>query len=112
MLINIEVDGFVNEFTARKDETFSEEALCLIYDRISIRNPDYVFDLTEICGAYVEEYAEGIAKDYGIDLDGCSDDDAILEAVLEWLRDRTTVVGVINYSVVYCTSFWLSHIEE
>ena len=102
MRSNVDLGEFKNEFAHAGNESFSGEALGLIYDHMEQTNPDYVLDLNELCGAYAEEYSEGIAKLHSIDLAGCASEGAVLEAVLGWLRDRTTVFGVIQYRVVYC----------
>jgi hypothetical protein len=50
-------------------------------------------DVIAICCDYDENHWEDIAANYSIDLTDCEDEDDKIEAVRDYLTDRTTLVG-------------------
>jgi hypothetical protein len=94
---------FRDEFRqcGRADQ-FSYEALGLLFDYLEDVDNDYDLDVIALCCEYAEENPEGIAKNYGFDLEGCDTEADIAAAVLEYLRDKTFVIGVTSSgSIVY-----------
>ena len=88
---------------------FSYEGLGILFDYLEQYEQDtgeeLDFDLVGIACDWYEDTPEGIAEDYGIDLDGVDEED-IPQAVMDWLCDHTMVAGQTeNGSFVYCTSF-------
>lgn len=98
---------FRDEFRqcGRADQ-FSYEALGLLFDYFEEIDSDYDLDVIAICCEYSEESAADIARNYSIDLNDCdSEDDDYLEqcaaAVLAYLENHTSVVGVTPSGIVY-----------
>lgn len=93
---------------------FSYEALGLLFDYLEDIDPDYDLDVIAICCEYSEDSVSDIARNYGIDLSECSDGvctasaygleqvaKAEAAAVLEYLENHTSVVGVTPSGIVY-----------
>ena len=93
---------FRDEFRqcGRADQ-FSYEALGLLFDYLEDIDPDYDLDVIALCCEYAEENPEGIAKNYGFDLEGCETEEDIAAAVLDYLHNETSVVGVTSSGIVY-----------
>lgn len=97
---------FRDEFRqcGRADQ-FSYEALGLLFDYLEELDPDYDLDVIALCCEYSEENAEGIAKNYGFDLEGCETESDIEAAVLDYLRNETSVVGVTSRGTIVYAQF-------
>jgi hypothetical protein len=86
--------SFIDAFkqSSRKDQ-FSYDALGTIFDCIEEYSQDLgenvELDIVAICCDWAEEGWEGIAKNYGIDLEGCEDDQDKIEAVRDYLDYHT-----------------------
>lgn len=92
-------DAFIR--AGRKDQ-FSYDALGLIYDWLEDNEPDYDLDVIALCCALSEDTPETIAEHYSIDLSDCLYDEEIMETVIDYLHDETTVIGTTNNgSIVY-----------
>ena len=83
-----------------RSSSFSYEALELIYDYFSELETD-MSDIVAIDCEVVEQDAEDIAADYGIDISDCDDDDEILSEVTDYISDRSCVIGEVGNSVVF-----------
>jgi hypothetical protein len=98
---------FRDEFRQRgRADQFSYEALGLLFDYLEEVDPDYDLDVIALCCEYSEESAADIARNYGIDLNDCDPEDGDYEeqcaaAVLAYLHDHTSVVGVTPSGIVY-----------
>tara|TARA_R110000868_G_scaffold299390_1_gene559683 strand:+ start:1424 stop:1744 length:321 start_codon:yes stop_codon:yes gene_type:complete len=93
---------FRDEFRqcGRADQ-FSYEALGLLFDYFEEIDPDYDLDVIAICCEYSEDSAAQIADWYGINWDE-NYEAGSTEAVLSYLNDNTSVVGVTpSGSIVY-----------
>jgi hypothetical protein len=93
---------FRDEFRqcARGDQ-FSYEALGLLFDYFEEIDPDYDLDVIAICCEYAESSISEVAVSYGIDLDGL-EGEARIEAVVKYLENHTSIVGMVNdETVVY-----------
>lgn len=94
---------FRDEFRqcGRADQ-FSYEALGLLFDYLEDVDNDYDLDVISLCCMYAEENPEGIAKNYGFDLEGCETEADIAAAVRAYLENETFVIGVTSSgSIVY-----------
>jgi hypothetical protein len=98
---------FRDEFRqcGRADQ-FSYEALGLLFDYLEEIDPDYELDVIAICCEYSEDSAANIARNYGIDLNDCDPESGDYEeqcadAVLAYLNNHTSVVGVTPSGIVY-----------
>lgn len=87
---------FRDEFRqcGRADQ-FSYEALGLLFDYLEEIDPDYDLDVIAICCDYSEESDEQLIESYGLN------EDADRDAVLAYLEDHTSVVGVTPFGIVY-----------
>jgi hypothetical protein len=87
---------FRDEFRqcGRADQ-FSYEALGLLFDYFEELDPDYDLDVIAICCDYSEESDKQLIESYGLN------DDADRDAVLAYLEDHTSVVGVTPSGIVY-----------
>ena len=74
-------------------DQFSYEALGLLFDYLEDTDPDYDLDVIARCCEYAEDSIEQIAESYGLDADE--------DAVLAYLHDHTTVIGVTPCGIVY-----------
>jgi predicted ArsR family transcriptional regulator len=99
-----------SEFTAAfhrcgRGEQFSYEALSLLFNYFEELEEDtgeeIELDVIAICCEYTESDAETIASDYSIDLSDCEDDDEKERAVIEYMEDRTAIIGHTSSGMVY-----------
>jgi hypothetical protein len=97
---------FRDEFRAHnRGDQFSYEGLGLLFEYLEEADPQYDLDVIAICCEYSEENPEGIAKNYGFDLEGCETDADIAAAVLDYLHDKTDVVGITSTGTIIYTNF-------
>lgn len=82
------------------------------YDNFSYIAYEWLFDYFEesdsteldviaICCEFSEDSFEDVAENYSIDISECEDEDEIRDTVLDYLNDKTSVVGSNDSSVVY-----------
>lgn len=98
----ITLSRFREEFArmGRADQ-FSYEALAFIFDYLEDSAEDVILDVIEICCEFSETPAREIAKEHDIDISECQDEQDIVGIVLEYLDQRTHVIGATNRSIVY-----------
>jgi hypothetical protein len=96
---------FRDQFAAhgRKDQ-FSYEALGVLFDYLEEVAPEYELDVIELCCEYSEEMPSEIAVSYGVEVDS-EDDGEILDAVMAYLDDKTSVVGVTSSGAIVYACF-------
>lgn len=106
MIQTINVSDFRAAFHSmgRKDQ-FSYEGLGALFEYLEEIDPDFDLDVIALCCDYAEEFWEGIAKNYLIDLEGCETEQDSIEAVREYLNDHTSIVAELNGRFIYCSSF-------
>jgi uroporphyrinogen-III decarboxylase len=99
----INVYGFRDAFKSMgRADQFSYDALGMLFDHL---DGDHELDVIAICCAYSEDSPEYIADQYDIDVSGM-DEGQTLDAVLEYLGEKTQVVGVTDAgAVVYNSEF-------
>ena len=96
-------DAFIR---ADRKENFSYSGRDILFDYLEQYEEDsgeeIELDVIALCCDYSEESPEDIAANYNIDLDGIDqeDDDAVKEAVMEYLNDNTMVVGETNKGTI------------
>jgi len=101
---------FRDEFRAHnRGDQFSYEGLGLLFDYLEQLEQDTgeqsTLDVIALCCDYTEENPEGIAKNYRFDLEGCETDADIAAAVLDYLHDKTDVVGITSTGAIIYTNF-------
>ena len=101
----INASQFRDEFRqcGRADQ-FSYEALGLLFDYLEDADPDYDLDVIALCVEYSEGDSHEIARIYDIEVDA-DDDAAALEAVLDYLSQNTSVVGVTPRGAIVYADF-------
>ena len=77
---------------------FSYEALDLLYDYFDSIGEDIELDVIAICCEYSEMHYSDIIGEYETDIcealgDDCTDEDAKIEYIREFLQDNTSLVG-------------------
>ena len=91
----------------RKDQ-FSYEALGLLFDYFEeyeeSTGSEVELDVIAICCEYSEDNFSDIASNYSIDLEGLEGEERI-EAVVDYLNDHTTVVGLVNDETIVYLAF-------
>ena len=89
-----------------RGDQFSYEALGLLFDYLEDLDPDYELDVIELCCEYSEDTPEEIAEKYGVDLEGCEDDDdEKAEAVADYLSNETSLVGETSSGTLVYAQF-------
>ena len=102
----INVHGFRDAFKSMgRADQFSYDALGMLFNYFDDVDPDHELDVIAICCAFSEDMPAYIADQYDIDVDGL-DDGEVLDAVLEYLGEKTQVIGVTDAgAVVYNSEF-------
>jgi hypothetical protein len=96
---------FRDQFAAHgRGDQFSYEALGLLFDYLEEVAPEYELDVIALCCEYSEEMPSEIAVSYGIEVDS-EDDGEILDAVMAYLDDNTSVVGVTSSGAIVYACF-------
>ena len=106
MIQTVQLSDFRTAFAqCGRQSQFSYEALGLLFEYLEEIDPDYDLDVIELCCDYAESTPEEIAKSYSIDVE-CLQEDQVQRTVLDYLYDKTQVVGVTHSdTIVYCSSF-------
>lgn len=86
-----------------RGEQFSYEGLEIIYDYLEECDPEMELDVIAICCDFSEGSVKEILDQYDIDLDGVDqdDEDALEEAVLNYLNYETSVLGHSHSGIVF-----------
>tara|TARA_R110000868_G_scaffold26677_1_gene102496 strand:+ start:1822 stop:2142 length:321 start_codon:yes stop_codon:yes gene_type:complete len=97
---------FRNAFHAMgRGDQFTHDALNMLFSYFEDTAPDAELDVIAICCGYSEDMPERIADQYDIDVEDMSDGET-LDAVLEYLGEKTQVIGVTDAgAVVYNSEF-------
>ena len=100
MIQTLRLSDFTNAFrNSNRDGQFSYEALELIFDYIEDYERDsgekVELDVIAICCEWAEEDAATLAEMYDIDIEGL-EGEALHDAVLEEMRERTQVASVTS----------------
>ncbi len=91
--------------TMGRADQFTYDALGMLFDYFDDVDPDHELDVIAICCAFAEDEPRHIAEDYSLDTRGM-DDGEVLDAVLEYLGEKTQVIGVTDAgAVVYNSEF-------
>jgi len=106
MYQTINVHAFRDAFRAAdRSDQFTYDALGMLFDYFDDVDPDHELDVIAICCAFSEDTPAYIADQYDVYVDGLDDGEA-LDAVLEYLGEKTQVIGVTDAgAVVYNSEF-------
>jgi hypothetical protein len=97
---------FRNAFHAMgRGDQFTHDALNMLFSYLEDTAPDAELDVIAICCGYSEDMPAYIADQYDIDVEDM-DEGETLDAVLEYLGEKSLVVGVTDAgAVVYYSEF-------
>lgn len=85
-----------------RGDQFSYEALGLIFDYLNDCGSDVELDVVGVCCEFSEDTDVNIAVNYSIDISDCEgDEEAIHEAVREFLMDEGVDIGEVSGGFVY-----------
>ena len=90
--------------TANRKDQFTYDGLNLLFDYLEEYEEqtghEIELDVVALCCEYYEDTAEAIAANYSLPIEEKSDGE-ILDMVLEYLHDNSTVVGQTDSTIVY-----------
>ena len=106
MKTTVSKSDFRDAFRAMgRNDQFSYEGLGELFDYIERYEEDtgteWELDVIALCCEYYEDTWESIAENYGIDLDGATDEDEIAEIVEDYVAGNTVLVGRVTGGCVY-----------
>lgn len=87
-----------------RTDQFSYGALGLLFDYLEEIDSDYDLDVVAICCEYAESSLSEVAEYYDIDLKGL-EGEARINAVIKYLENRTSIVGMVNDETVVYSQF-------
>jgi hypothetical protein len=86
-----------------RGDQFSYDALGMLFDYL---DGDHELDVIAICCTFSEDSPRYIADQYDIAVSDDDDHDEVLDAVLDYLGEKTQVIGVTDAgAVVYNSEF-------
>lgn len=93
---------------AGRKEQFSYEGMGLLFDYLEQLEDsigeEIDLDVIALCCEYSEETLSDVAQNYDIDLEGLEAEERI-EAIVNYLNDRTSVVGLVNDEAIVYACF-------
>lgn len=106
MKTTINVYDFRDAFRAMdRKENFTYEGLGILFEYLEQYEEDtgeeMELDVIAICCDFSEDTVDDIANNYTIDLSECEDDDEKREVVMEYLSEKTMVVGETGSTIIY-----------
>lgn len=108
MKITLSLNQFRDQFTKVRPDNFSYEGLEILFDWFDdlekMQEQEIEFDPIAICCDYSEASVKEIINAFAIDLDGV-EPDQVDEFVLDYLNDRTIVLGVCEHGEIVFQNF-------
>lgn len=103
MIQTVYLNDFRDAFRAcNRGDQFSNQALKELFDYLEEVDPDYDLDVIALCCDYSEDTWQNIAEQYNIEYYENEDkEEAGREAVEDYLRENTTLVGTLGGSFLY-----------
>lgn len=86
-------------------DSFSYEALGLLFETLEELSPDYELDIVELDCEYSESTLEEIISDYGYALADNEEEEPTLEEVLDYLQENTLVCGTTPQGTIVYAQF-------
>lgn len=105
MKTTVSAHDFREAFRSVRPNNFSYEALGYLFEYLEQFEQDtgeeLELDVIAICCDFSEDTWQNIADQYGVDLDGCDDDDEKQQAVADYLSDQGCFVAQVGECFVY-----------
>jgi hypothetical protein len=105
MKITVSVYDFRDAFIKLRPDNFTYSGLTVLFDYFeeieSDTGEEIELDVIAICCEYAEDTAQGIAENYGIDVEGLDDEEEITERVIDHLIDEGAFIGESDAGIVY-----------
>ena len=110
----VNLPAFMDAFHAYKRyDQFGYTALQILFEYLEeyedSAGEELELDVIALCCDFSVDSVADIASNYDIDLSECEDDDAMRDAVLDYLQDNTSVCGDYGgedgHFIVYCSAF-------
>lgn len=90
---------------AGRQDQFTYNGLVALYKHLEEYEEEtgeqMTLDVVELCGLYAEGSFDDIAADYDIEAEDPEDPDSVEEAVTDYLRDNSRIVGTVPGGLVY-----------
>ena len=106
MKTTLNLNEFQNAFDRMRPDTFSYEALGILFDYFEELDPDMELDVIAICCEFSEDTTDSIAESYSLDLTDDDGEDTLTDnekaaIAREYLHDNTTLLGETASGFVY-----------
>ena len=110
MKTSINKSQFCDAFKAAgRENNFSWAGLSVLFDYFEeyeeSTGEEIEFDVIAICCEYSEETPDEIAANYSIDISDCLYEQEIIETVMAYLQDHTSVAGVTEDGAIVYAAF-------
>ena len=106
MIQTVKFSDFCAAFHAHdRDDQFSYVGKRALFDYLDDLGGQIELDVIALCCDYIEMPVDDIIADYSIQIDDDSDEDAKLERVMDYLNDKTAVIGETNPGVILFANF-------
>ena len=90
---------------AGRSGQFSYDGLEVLFDYLEQYEEDtgeaIELDVVALCCEYSEDTPEEIVRYYGIDVSDCEDDEDVMNTVIDYLNNETSVCGKTATTIVY-----------
>ena len=101
----VTLEIFRQAFESVRPDNFSYDGLRVLFEHCEELEANMEFDVIGLCCDFEENTPKSIAQSYDIDLTDCENDDEILETVLEYLNDETSVCGSTDDGTIVYMQF-------
>jgi predicted ArsR family transcriptional regulator len=105
MKTTVSVSEFRDAFRSVRSNNFSYEALGHLFEYLEQYEQDtgeeLELDVIAICCDFAEDTWQNIADQYGVDLEGCDEDEDKQQAVADYLTDQGAYVATVGECLVY-----------
>jgi hypothetical protein len=88
-----------------RENSFSYEALGLLFEMLEELSPDWELDIIALDCEYAESTLEEIISDYGYALADNEEEEPTLDEVLEYLQENTLVCGTTPQGTIVYAQF-------
>ena len=96
---------FRDAFRSIRPDNFSYEGLAVLFDYLEQLGEDIgeeiELDVIAICCDFSEDTWEGIAENYGLELDPEADDEDNEASVIDYLSNQGAYIGEAKGSIIY-----------